>query len=47
MPAGRVGTPKDVAELVAFLADGTRSGFITGQHFVVDGGVTKRMVYPP
>lgn len=44
--AGKVGTPSDIAELVAFLADGSKSGFITGQHFVVDGGVTKKMVYP-
>lgn len=45
-PAGRVGRPEDVAEMVLFLADGSRSGFITGQEFVVDGGVTKKMVYP-
>lgn len=44
--AGRVGVPEDVAELCAFLADGTKSGFITGQQLVVDGGVTKKMVYP-
>ena len=46
LPAGRVGVPADVAELCLFLADGARSGFITGQRFVVDGGVTTRMVYP-
>lgn len=44
--AGRVGVPSDVAEMVAFLADEGRAGFITGQQFVVDGGVTKRMTYP-
>ncbi|GBF92818.1 SDR family oxidoreductase [Raphidocelis subcapitata] len=43
---GRVGRPSDVAELAAFLADGSRSGFITGQSFVVDGGVSRRMAYP-
>jgi NAD(P)-dependent dehydrogenase (short-subunit alcohol dehydrogenase family) len=44
--AGRVGQPSDIAELVLFLADPARSGFITGQHFVADGGITKRMTYP-
>lgn len=43
---GRVGRPTDVSELVAFLADERLSGYITGQHFVADGGVTKRMHYP-
>lgn len=43
---GRVGVAKDVAEMVAFLADDTKSGFITCQEFTVDGGVTKRMHYP-
>jgi NAD(P)-dependent dehydrogenase (short-subunit alcohol dehydrogenase family) len=41
-----VGVPADVAEMVAFLADDSKAGFITGQQFVVDGGVTKRMLYP-
>jgi NAD(P)-dependent dehydrogenase (short-subunit alcohol dehydrogenase family) len=44
--SGRVGVPNDVAELVAFLADDEKSGFITCQEFVIDGGVTKRMHYP-
>ena len=44
-PAGRVGTPDDIAALVAFLA-GTDSGFVTGSEFVVDGGVTRKMIYP-
>ncbi|KXZ55078.1 hypothetical protein GPECTOR_3g234 [Gonium pectorale] len=43
---GRVGQPTDVAEMVAFLADERLAGFITGQHFVCDGGVTVRMHYP-
>eukprot|EP01026_Neomeris_dumetosa_P004862 TRINITY_DN11320_c0_g1_i1.p2 TRINITY_DN11320_c0_g1~~TRINITY_DN11320_c0_g1_i1.p2 ORF type:complete len:251 (+),score=37.44 TRINITY_DN11320_c0_g1_i1:168-920(+) len=42
----RVGRPNDVAEMCLFLLDGQKSGFITGQQFVVDGGVTKRMYYP-
>ena len=41
-----MGRPSDVAELVAFLADGRKSGFITGQAFAVDGGVSRRMAYP-
>ena len=43
---GRVGTPDDVAALCLFLADASKSGFISGQEFVVDGGVSKKMVYP-
>jgi NAD(P)-dependent dehydrogenase (short-subunit alcohol dehydrogenase family) len=43
---GRIGVPRDVSELCLFLCDPNRSGFITGQEFVVDGGVTKKMVYP-
>lgn len=43
-PAGRVGVPEDVAALVAFLI-GDAAGFITGQHFVVDGGMTRKMIY--
>ena len=43
-PAGRVGMPEDVSELALFLASG-KSGFITGQNFTVDGGMTKKMMY--
>jgi NAD(P)-dependent dehydrogenase (short-subunit alcohol dehydrogenase family) len=43
-PAGRVGTPEDVAALVAFLA-APESGFVTGANFVVDGGMTRKMIY--
>ena len=44
-PAGRVGRPQDVAEIVAFLLDGNRAGFVTGANFVVDGGMTRKMIY--
>jgi NAD(P)-dependent dehydrogenase (short-subunit alcohol dehydrogenase family) len=44
-PAGRVGKPEDIAEIVAWLLDGKRSGFVTGANFVVDGGMTRKMIY--
>ncbi|GFO65845.1 hypothetical protein GMPD_37640 [Geomonas paludis] len=43
-PVGRVGRPEDIAELVLYLAS-PRAGFITGQNFVVDGGMTRKMIY--
>jgi len=43
-PAGRVGRPEDVASLVAWLA-GPESGFVTGAEFVIDGGMTRKMIY--
>ncbi len=44
-PAGRVGRPEDVAQIVAFLLDKDRSGFVTGANFTVDGGMTRKMIY--
>jgi hypothetical protein len=44
-PSGRVGGGRDIAQMCLFLADAEKSGFITGQNFVVDGGVTKKMIY--
>ncbi|MBA3730902.1 MAG: SDR family oxidoreductase [Gammaproteobacteria bacterium] len=43
-PVGRVGKPRDVAALVALLLSAD-AGFITGQNFVVDGGITRKMIY--
>jgi len=43
-PAGRVGTPYDITKLALFLAH-EDAGFITGQNFVVDGGMTRKMIY--
>ena len=43
-PAGRVGNPKDIANLVLFLAS-DRAGFIDGENICVDGGMTKLMIY--
>jgi len=39
IPMARLGTPDDVAALVLFLA-GDDAGYITGQGFVVDGGMS-------
>jgi NAD(P)-dependent dehydrogenase (short-subunit alcohol dehydrogenase family) len=41
-PVGRVGTVEDIAATVEWLVE---AGFVTGQEIVVDGGMTKRMIY--
>ena len=43
-PVGRVGAPPDVAGLVAYLLSDA-AGFVTGQNFVIDGGMTRKMIY--
>jgi NAD(P)-dependent dehydrogenase (short-subunit alcohol dehydrogenase family) len=43
-PVGRVGVPNDIAAMVEYLLS-DKSSFITGQNFVIDGGMTKKMIY--
>lgn len=43
-PVGRVGRAEDIGSLVAYLAS-PEAGFITGQDFIVDGGMTRKMIY--
>lgn len=43
-PAGRVGNPQDIANMVLFLAS-EKAGFITGENICIDGGMTKLMIY--
>jgi len=43
-PVGRVGRDRDVAELAAFLLSDA-AGFATGQNYVLDGGMTRKMIY--
>jgi NAD(P)-dependent dehydrogenase (short-subunit alcohol dehydrogenase family) len=43
-PVGRVGEPRDIAQMVIYLSS-EAAGFITGQDFVIDGGMTKKMIY--
>ena len=43
-PAGRVGTPQDIANLVCYLCS-DQAGFITGENICVDGGMTRQMIY--
>ena len=41
-PAGRIGTVEDIAEAVEYLVN---AGFVTGTRMVVDGGMTRKMIY--
>ena len=43
-PAGRVGNPPDIASMVLFLCS-EEAGFITGENIVIDGGMTRQMIY--
>lgn len=43
-PAGRVGKPEDIASLCAWLLS-DEAGFVTAATYVVDGGMTRKMIY--
>lgn len=43
-PAGRVGNPLDIANMVMFLCS-DKAGFITGENICIDGGMTRQMIY--
>lgn len=43
-PAGRVGKPEDIAEMVKFLYS-EEAAFITGENITIDGGMSKLMIY--
>ena len=43
-PAGRVGRPEDITEMVMFLCS-EKAGFITGENICIDGGMTRQMIY--
>ena len=43
-PAGRVGTPLDIANMVLYLCS-DKAGFITGENICIDGGMTRQMIY--
>lgn len=43
-PAGRVGNPMDIANMVLFLCS-DKAGFITGENICIDGGQTRLMIY--
>ena len=43
-PAGRVGNPMDIANMVLYLCS-DMAGFITGENICIDGGMTRQMIY--
>jgi Dehydrogenases with different specificities (related to short-chain alcohol dehydrogenases) len=43
-PSGRVGKPDDIAHACLFLSN-PDNNFINGQNLVIDGGMTKKMIY--
>lgn len=43
-PAGRVGNPMDIANMVLFLCS-DKAGFITSENICIDGGMRRQMIY--
>lgn len=43
-PAGRVGNPRDIANMVLYLCS-DMADFITGENICIDGGMTRQMIY--
>ncbi len=43
-PAGRVGNPLDIANMVLFLCS-SKAGFINGENICIDGGMSRQMIY--
>ncbi len=43
-PSGRVGNAEDIARAILFLFD-KKNDFITAQNFVIDGGMSRKMIY--
>lgn len=43
-PAGRVGNPSDIANMVLYLCS-DMAGFLTGENICIDGGMTRQMIY--
>lgn len=43
-PSGRVGNPGDIAQMVLYLCS-SAAGFIDGENIVIDGGMTRLMIY--
>lgn len=45
-PSGRVGKPEDIARACLYLTD-PENDFITGAQLIIDGGMTRKMIYEP
>ncbi|MNC27293.1 Glucose 1-dehydrogenase [compost metagenome] len=45
-PSGRVGKPEDIARACLYLTSADNT-FVTGTQLVIDGGMTRKMIYEP